>query len=110
MAHRKKAQPRNIAGDIPRACLEHEVDEEGLVKLLVPRFRSSWMQWLQQRLKKPHIKVKLDKIGSAVWLLIDGSRSVWQIGSELERQLGEEVQPVGERLGMFLGLLRRNKF
>lgn len=80
------------------------------MKLLVPRFRVGWMQWFQKRLTKPHFKVKLDKIGSEVWLLCDGRRTVAEIGMELERRLGEEVHPLNERLGMFLGILGRNKF
>ena len=89
----------------------HEVDEErGIVKLLVPRFRASWMQWLQKRLKKPHIRVGLDEVGSAVWLLIDGNRTVLQIGEKMVKRFGEKMEPVGERLGLVLGTLRRNKF
>jgi len=95
---------------VPRACVEHEVGEEGIVSLLVPRFRVSWMQWLQKRLKRPHIKVKLDEVGSAVWQLIDGARTVAQIGGELEHRFGEKIHPTSERLGMYLGILRRNKF
>ena len=110
MPRRRKDRPRNIADHVPCVCLEHEVEEDGCVKLLVPRFRVPWMQWLQKRLKKPHIKVKLDEIGSAAWLLIDSRRTVAQIGEALENRLGEKVQPVNERLGMFVGILRRNKF
>lgn len=68
------------------------------------------MQWLQSRLKKPFIKVNLDEIGSAVWLLIDGHRKVFEIGHEMEVRFGEKIQPVNERLGLFLGNLKKNKF
>ena len=89
----------------------HEADDEpGTVRLLVPRFRASWLQWLQKRLRKPHIKVKLDEIGSAVWQLIDGKRMVVEIGEELERHFGEKIHPTNERLGFFFSHLRRNKF
>ena len=107
---RQKNQQRNIAEFVPCVCVDHEVGDDEAVKLLVPRFRVKWMQWLQKRLKKPHIRVRLDRIGSAVWLLIDGRRTVADIGVELESKLGDEVQPLFERLGMFLGMLRRNKF
>lgn len=96
---------------MPRPLVGHEVDEEsGIVKLLVPRFRAGWMQWLQKRLKSPHIRVGLDEIGSAAWLLIDGHRTVLRIGEEMVRQFGEKIEPVNERLGLFFGTLRRNKF
>ena len=105
-----KRQQRNIALFVPIACVGHETGDDGVVKLLVPRFRAGWMQWLQKRLKKPHIKVELDEIGSAVWKQIDGSRNVAQIGEVLEREFGERIHPTAERLGFFLGTLRRNRF
>ncbi len=108
---RRKKPARNIAFCVPRACVGHEADDEpGTVRLLVPRFRASWLQWLQKRLRKPHIKVKLDEIGSAVWQLIDGKRMVVEIGEELERHFGEKIHPTNERLGFFFSHLRRNKF
>jgi hypothetical protein len=105
----RRSKARNIAFCIPRACVGHEADEAGTVKLLVPRFRAGWMQWLQKRLRKPHIRVSLDEIGSAVWGLIDGRRTVVEIGEELERRFGERIRPTHERLGFFFGMLRRNK-
>ena len=106
----EKKQPRNIALFIPKACVGHEVGDDGSVMLLVPRFRAGWMQWLQKRLKKPHIKVQLDEIGSAVWRQIDGARTVAKISETLEREFGERIHPTAERLGFFLGTLRRNRF
>jgi hypothetical protein len=108
---KKPEAARNIALCVPQPLLKHEVTEEGQVKLLLPRFRAPWMQWLQKRLKKrPYIRLKLDEIGSAVWKLMDGQKTVHEIGNLLEQELGEKVQPVHQRLGFFLGMLKRNKF
>lgn len=111
MAQRKR-QTRNIANCVPRPLVGHEVDEEsGIVKLLVPRFKARWMQWVQKRLKNPYIRVGLDEVGSATWQLIDGKRTVLQIGEVMVEKFGEEkMKPVNERLGLFFGTLRRNKF
>jgi hypothetical protein len=106
----RRSKVRNIAYCVPRTCVGCEVDGAGVVKLLVPRFRARWMQWLQKRLRKPHIRVALDEIGSAVWQLIDGRRTVVEIGEELERRFGEKLHPTHERLGMYFGILRRNRF
>jgi hypothetical protein len=106
----RRSKTRNIAFCVPRARVGHEADEGGNVRLLVPRFRARWMQWLQKRLRKPHIRVSLDEIGSVVWGLIDGRRTVVEIGEELERRFGERIRPTNERLGFFFGMLRRNKF
>jgi hypothetical protein len=106
----RKDTTRNIAHYIPVAQVEHEVDEEGLVKLLTPRFQASWMQWLQKRLKRPYLKVKLDDVGSKTWLLIDGKRTVHEIGQKLLEVFDERIEPVPQRLGLFFGHLRRYKF
>jgi len=105
-----KQEERNIAHVIPERLVESETGENGSIKLLIPRFRASWLQWMQRRLKSPYIKVTLDEIGSCAWRHIDGKRSLAEIGNAMREELGEKVEPVGERLGMFMGLLKRNKF
>ena len=101
---------RNIANFIPQRAVEHEVTEAGIVKVLVPRFRTVWMQWVQKRLKSPHIKVALDEVGSLAWLHIDGKNSVVDIGKVMDEKFGERVRPVEERLGLYFGSLMRNQF
>jgi hypothetical protein len=107
---KKHKQVRNIALCVPQPLVGHEETEEGKVKLLVPRFRGRMMQWLQKRLKNPYLKVSLDEIGSTAWKLMNGSRNIVAIGEELEKALGEKVQPVHERLGLFFGSLKKNRF
>lgn len=64
-----------------------------------------FMRWLA---KKPTVSdVELDEIGSAVWLLIDGERSVHDISQELLEKFGEGCQPVYDRLIMYLRYLNR---
>ena len=110
MPLRKRRQPRNIASFVAKAVVGHELADDGVVSLLVPRFRARWMQWLQNRLPRPHMRVKLDELGSAAWLLIDGRRTVTEIGEELHGKFGAKIEPVNQRIGFFIGLLRRNKF
>lgn len=107
---KKRKQIRNIALCVPQPLVEHKDSEEGLVTLLVPRFRAKSMQWLQARMKSPFLKVRLDEIGSAAWKLMDNKKTIVDIGVELEKQLGEKVQPVHERLGLFFGSLKKNSF
>jgi hypothetical protein len=107
-SRQKKKERRNIAHCVPQPVVEHEEAEDGIVKLLVPRFRARWMHWLQKRLKNPHMRVRLDDIGSAVWKLIDGRRTVTEIGIVMSEQFGEKIEPVEHRLGVFFGMLRRN--
>jgi hypothetical protein len=42
--------------------------------------------------------------------LIDGKRDALEIAEMLEKELGADIQPVYERLGIFLRMLKNNKF
>lgn len=106
----QEQQQKNIAHCVPVRLVEHEEGDDGSVRLLVPRFRARWLQWLQRRLKNKYIKVSLDEIGSFAWKQMDGQRTMGEISRLMEEKLGEKVKPAGQRLGMFLGMLRRNKF
>lgn len=64
-----------------------------------------FMRWL---VKKPSVSdIELDKIGSKTWQLIDGNRTVYDIGQELVNVFGNSCEPVYERLIMFLRYLNR---
>jgi hypothetical protein len=56
---------------------------------------------------KPTYRVNLDEYGSAVWNLCDGKRTVEQIGDELKKNYGKTVEPIYERLAVFVGILKR---
>lgn len=52
-------------------------------------------------------RVKLDDYGSAVWNLCDGKRTVKEIGDGLKERFGKKVEPIYERLAIFIGALKR---
>ena len=56
---------------------------------------------------KQTYRIKLDEYGSAVWKLCDGKRTVVQIGDELQKKYGKSVEPLYERLAIFIGVLKR---
>lgn len=63
------------------------------------------VRWL---VKKPNVSdIELDDVGSTVWQLIDGERTVYDIGQELLSRYGESCQPVYERLIMYIRYLNR---
>jgi len=55
-------------------------------------------------------RLRLDPIGSQAWRDLDGSRSVSAVADGLRERFGEEAEPVEERLGTLLRLLRRDGF
>lgn len=97
---------------IPERLIKWEKASGGdLAVLLVPRFRKGLLaKWLQPRLKRPYMRVKLDEIGSFVWENCDGKKTVRQIGEALEGKFGDRVKPVEQRLKLFFNTLYKSRF
>lgn len=95
----------------PVRKFDHEKTENELVTILIPKFTNKFLvQHLMPRLKYPFIKIKLDEIGSAVWLEIDGKKKVGEIAEILQEKFGEKIQPVEERLSKFFTQLKLHHF
>jgi hypothetical protein len=103
-----KKDPRNLLELRPVRLMEHRIEGD-LVVVQVPRFRSRWMGWFQRRLKKPCFQLHLDKIGSSVWLACDGESTVGDIGKRLKDRFGEEIEPLWDRLALFIRQMRSGK-
>ncbi len=95
---------------VPEPLVLSELDPDGRVVLLVPRFRSGPLaRWLLPRLSKPHVRVRLDELGSYVWQRCDGATSLGDIERGMAERFGAELELPGERLGLFVGQLDRSK-
>ncbi len=94
----------------PFRKIEHKFEENGLVTLLYPKFKNTKFNKFMLGRRSLYINMKLDEIGTASWLLIDGKKNAGQIADELNEKLGEKIQPVHDRLGKFLSLLYNNKY
>ncbi|HUV36250.1 MAG TPA: PqqD family protein [Patescibacteria group bacterium] len=101
----------NLLDLIPKRTIEHEIGDDNLVTLLAPRFKSAFLRkWLEPRLKQPFLKVKLDEVGSTVWLLCDGIRTVKEIAEPLRERFQDSLEPCYDRLGAFLQQLEGARF
>lgn len=108
---KKKKEDRNYLEMTPVRIHKHEMRDEKLVDVLVPRFSSKFAaEHLIPRMKNPYIKVLLDEFGSLVWLSIDGEKQVHEIADILEQEFGEKIQPVYNRLTLFLTQLYKSNF
>jgi len=94
----------------PSRIHPYEVEEDGKVAVLVPRFKNKVLFGISSKLKKPIVKAKLDKFGSQTWLAIDGSKNVQQIIELLRKNFGQEIEPAEERVTKFLTQLFSFKF
>ncbi|RKD21968.1 Coenzyme PQQ synthesis protein D (PqqD) [Caminicella sporogenes DSM 14501] len=87
-----------------------KIKEDGLVQILIPR-NGLIDKLVRMFVKTPKImKIDLDEVGSCVWKAIDGKRNIAEIGNILKEEFGEKVEPLYERLGTYINILRNNKF
>lgn len=75
---------------------------DGLIDVLVPKFRNKFLARIASRIKDPYIKANLDEFGSETWRNLDGNNKVEAIADILTDKFGETVQPVNDRLTKFL--------
>lgn len=98
----------DIAACYPRRAVGAEQDGERVV-LLRPRYMSGLLaRWVQPRLRKPHFRVRLDRLGSFVWNRCDGTTRVADIADAMASELSEEDQ-VQHRVVLFVRELARGK-
>lgn len=87
----------------PVRLQKEEIDDENFVTILIPKFKNPVLvKYLVPKMKSPDIKLKLDELGSAAWILMDGKKNVALVASLLTEKFGEKIQPVNERLTKFL--------
>ena len=90
---------------------EHEIENNGLISVFVPKFDIIWLDRILSRIiKSRFFKAKLDEFGTETWLEIDGVKSVQMISNQLSKKFGEKINPVDERLTKFLSELYRYNF
>jgi hypothetical protein len=106
---RAKLKNANYLELVPIKLVAHEVDN-GLVTLLLPKFTSKFAKkYIVPKLAAPHIKLKLDEMGSASWLAIDNKKNVAAIAQELHARVGGNLEETEERLLKFFTLLYDQK-
>jgi len=89
----------------PARARKWETTEDGLVRILVPRFNGRILgRFLMPRLRDPFFRVRLDEVGSFIWELCDGARNWEEIASLLEERF-PDMEDARDRLGLFLNHL-----
>lgn len=92
----------------PIRNVDFEIEENSIVKLLIPRFKNKFAQeHLIPKFRSKFIKANLDKFGSSCFELIDGEKNVLEISNSVKEKHGEIVEPVYERVSKFFGYLYR---
>jgi len=111
---RKILKQANYLDLTPVRMMEHTLRENGNVDVLLPRFKNKVSRNLLQPAKKgDHIRIKLDTLGSAIWLAIDGYSTVSKIVAALEESNNENLTAHEEnikRVTQFLSLLYQQRY
>jgi hypothetical protein len=102
----------NLLELIPVHNIEWElISNSDLVVLKKPKFTHPVLRkYLLPHLKDPNFKIKLDAVGSVVWKNINGQNKVYDIAKILETKFGASVQPVYNRIALFVKALEKHKF
>ncbi|MBL6975962.1 MAG: PqqD family protein [Deltaproteobacteria bacterium] len=88
----------------PATARKWERGEDGLVRILVPRFTGLLGRWIMPRLKKPYLPIRLDETGSFIWEKCNGALSGREIARDLEKRF-PTMENADQRLAQFLGML-----
>lgn len=84
--------------------------DNGRVTLHIPKFKSEFMKRLIPKNKPKDFNINFDELGSEVWLTIDGNKNVTDIINELDKKIGEKIQPSQDRVSKFITQLYHHRF
>lgn len=114
LKRRKILKQSNFLDLRPVRILNHESREDGLVNLMMPRFKNKyWSRMFQTRSRSEFIRIKLDPSGSRTWMLIDGEISVLRICEKLMEQYPDDFTHTEEtenRVTKFLSMLYEQRY
>lgn len=108
----KNKKNENYLEKIPvrSAEIKWSADEKGNVTLDIEN-KGLANRIAQVLLKKPKVShIHLDEMGSFVWPLIDGEKTIIQIGEDVKEHFGEKAEPLYERLAKYFQILASNGF
>lgn len=93
-----------------RAQIKWSADGEDKITLEIEN--KGFFNWIAQKLfKKPKISyVHLDETGSFIWPLIDGNKTIIELGKDVEGKFGEKANPLYERLATYFRILESYGF
>jgi hypothetical protein len=112
MKSKKKVSSENYLDRRPlRAShLRWSQDDKGLVTLDIDN-KGVFNKIAQVLFKKPKVShIHLDELGSFVWPLLDGEKTVFDIGKDVEEHFGEKAHPLYERLVKYFQILDSYRF
>jgi hypothetical protein len=103
------AKELNLYDLVPARTCDHRERDDGTVDVVMPRYGGGALgRFLGGFVRNRSVHVHLDDIGTGVWRLCDGRHTVHEIGESLHRQFGERIDPVYDRLELFLRQMKKS--
>lgn len=85
-------------------------DDSGIVTIYIEN-RGVMKRITQLFFKKPKVsQVHLEKYGSFIWKKIDGNRNILEIANLADKEFGEELHPLYERISSYFNMLESADF
>ena len=110
MMRRKNRKSINLLELTPEQRVGWETAENGNVVVLIPKFQHELLvKWVLPRLKYPHVRVKLDKLGSFVWKQCDGRTTVAEMADRMRAEFLESAESAEDRIRTFLLMLEKSE-
>ncbi|MFO8086389.1 MAG: PqqD family protein [Bacteroidales bacterium] len=109
--HRRKILRNTNALDlIPIRNHDHELNDDGKVVLVVPKFEKKWMRkFFIAPARKDHFNVNLDELGSNVWLMIDGNTTTKELANALVKR-SPDIEGPQDRVLSFISMLYEQRY
>lgn len=101
----------NLLGLAPLRVAEWE-EVEGRVIVLRPESVVGGVRGILDRFlhRMSAQRIRLDEVGSFAWLHLNGDRTVSEVGELMRSEFGDRVEPVENRLGHLVQVMRNEGF
>ena len=108
MARKSK---KNYLDCVPVFSRENSWSEENGIVTVNMKYKGVY-HWIAQRLfGRPRIShIALDEMGSFIYPLIDGQRTVEDLAQLVHQEFGEKADPLYDRLVKYMQILHNNGF
>ena len=109
---KEKSTNNNYLENIPvrSSYILWEKDENEIVTLKIEN-TGFFNRIAQKVFRKPKYSyIHLDELGSFVWPMIDGKKSILELGDFVKKHFGEKAEPLYERLAKFFQVLHSYNF
>lgn len=90
--------------------IEYQTNEEHHI-VIMEKHEGICDRLCQFLLKKPkQTKIELDQYGSYIWEKMNGQKTIYEIGKELSKDFGPEIELLYQRMALFIKMLEMRKW